>query len=165
MTGRALDPAVIQLDAVVKTIGPVRGSEIGVFVGQSRIGHGNGMVVLQIGTDVFDGNVMRDPAVMTFSATEQIIRPVDFQMQGGIFTAAPAVGPENRHIDAHSAVMTRQAEQAYGTGGADLVIKGITVIQVVLMQGGFETVKTGNAAELRRILAFPVGWNMAVHAR
>lgn len=162
MAGCAFNLVVIQFDAVIKTVWSVRGLEVGVLVGEPRIGHGDRVIVLQIGSDMLDGDIVGDPAIMAFPATEQIIGAVDAQMQGGIIAGAPAIGPEDRHIDPHGAVMTRQAQQADGAGRHDLVVEGIAVIQTVTAGGGSEAVKAGYAAKLRGVGAFPVWRYMAI---
>ena len=165
MAGCAFNLVVIQFDAVIETVGPVRRLEVGVLMGKPRIGHGDRVIVLQIGSDMLDGDIVGDPAIMAFPATEQIIGAVDTQVQCGVITGAPAIGPENRHVDPHGAVMTRQAQQADGTGRLDLIIEGIAVIQTVAVGSGSVPVKAGYAAKLRAVGAFPVGRYMAIDTR
>ena len=109
MAAGAFYLVIIELDAVVKTIGPIRSAEIGVLVGQAGIGHRDRVVIGQVGADVFDSDIVGDEAIMAFSTAHQIIGAIDAQMQGCIFTVTPAIGPEDRHIDGHRAVMAGQA--------------------------------------------------------
>lgn len=131
MARSAFHFTVIDLDAIVKAIRGVRWAKILIFVGKSGIGHGEGMVVGKIGTDVFDGDTMRYSPVMAFAATHQVVGAVEPQVQGGILTACPAIRFEHRHVQSHSAIVAGQAQQADRAGRANLVVQGAAVIEVI----------------------------------
>ena len=146
MTGRALDFVIIQFHPIVKTVGSVWWPEVRVLMSETGIDHGDGVVVLQISAEVFDGDVVGNLAVMAFSAAEKVIRAIDAQVKGRIVTAFPAIGPEDGHINTHRAIMAGQAKQADGAGRAYFIIEGQAVIEAVAVGGRGEAVESGDAA-------------------
>lgn len=147
MTGRALDFVIIQFHPIIETVRPVWWSEVMVFMSESGIGHGDRVVVLQISAEVFDGDVVGNLAVMAFSAAEKVVRAIDAQVKGRVFTVIPAVGPEDSHINTHRAIMAGQAKQADGAGRAYFIIEGLAVIKVIAVGGRGEAVESGDAAK------------------
>ena len=157
--------AVIDLDAVVEAVRGIRRTEIMILVGESGVGHGKGMVVGKIGADVFNGDTMGDSAVMAFAAAYKIVSAIESQVQCRILTAGPTVRLENRHIQAHGAIVAGQAEETNRAWGPDLVVQGTAVIKIISTLGRDKTVPSRNAALAAAVSFFTVRRKMAVNTR
>lgn len=165
VAGGTLNTVVVDLDAVVKTVGAIHRAIVGVFGVESGVLHRYGMVVLQIGAQMFDLNAVGSNAVVAFSAVHQIITTVKAQMQRGVGSAVPAVRFKDGHINPHGAIVTGEAEQADGAGGANLVVECAAVVEVIRPGGGLEAVPAGNAAQLAAVSAIFFGRHVAVDTR
>ncbi len=88
------------------------------------------MVITQILGDIFYGNIMRHPAIVTLAATNGIVSIIDAHVHGRVFFQVETAGPEYHHVHCHGAIVTGKAKQGYGAGCACLGIQIPAVIQL-----------------------------------
>ena len=162
VTTGALHLAFVEFYTVVKPSGAIGRPEVLIVGVETSIGHGDRVIVFQVGADMFDLNAVSNLTIMTTAAAHQVGTPVEPEVKGGILLAVPGVGFEDCHVDPHGAVVTGETEQADGAWSTHFVLQRSAVVEVITTGGRGKAVPPGNAPEKSAVSLFLLLRDMAV---